>query len=129
VNDLIASSQSGTGYNIKDVIHFFSLAELKEAHVTPSDLYAVGLPVEDIFKLGYTYGEIREIYKMYRNSQIGVPARLFEITPLKRLQTLLNKCKPGIVKSRDRNCTYAQTQSRKGGKKTNKRSRRRKINF
>jgi hypothetical protein len=80
----------------------------------------------EILKMGYTYDQIREIYKMYKDSQGSVPTGLLEMTPLKRLQTLLNKCKPGIFKKRDRNCTYTQTQSRRGGKFLNKRSRRRK---
>ena len=112
--------------------------ELKQAGASPNDFWNGGYSIEEIFKLGYTYGDIRNVYKQYKNKLIeryqleNNPSEEFirnyaiRFEKLKRLQTLLNKCKPGIFKNRDRNCTYAQTQSRKGGKKTNKRSRRRK---
>jgi hypothetical protein len=112
--------------------------ELKQAGASPNDFWNGGYSIEEIFKLGYTYGEIRNVYKQYKNNLLERyqleynPSEEFmrryaiPFEKLKQLQTLLNKCKPGIFKNRDRNCTYAQTQSRKGGKKTNKRSRRRK---
>ncbi len=36
---------------------------------------------------------------------------MWEWDKLKRLQTLLNKCKQGFLQSTDRNCTYTQTQA------------------
>ena len=112
-----------------------SSEELKQAGATPNDFWneARGYTVEEIFKLGYTYGDIRDIYKQYRDfikkrykSESRNPIHFKELNDLK---TLFKKCKqPAGVFSRRRdiNCTYTQTQSRKGGKKLNKRSRRRK---
>ena len=87
--------------------------------------YKYKLTVEEIFKLGFTYEEIREIYKSYKNSQKDVPTKWFENTPLKQIQKLLNKCRPVFYKKRSRECTYKSIQSKKGGKILNKRKSRR----
>ena len=103
-----------------------SLKELKQAGASPNDFWNVGYSIEEIFKLGYTYGDIRNVYKEYKY-KVLVNYQLENFEKLKQLKKLLQKCKPpGFFKHRDRDCTYAQTQSRKGGKKTNKRSRQRK---
>ena len=106
----------------------FTLQQLDKLfhYVDPKGLYHKHkLTVEEIFKLGFTYEEIREIYKSYKNSQKDIPTGLFEMTPLKQLKKLLNKCKPNIFERRSRKCTYASIQSKKGGKILNKRKSRR----
>ena len=120
------------GYPVLQLISTLSLNELKEEHITPNDLYKAGLTVEEIFKLGYTYGEIHDVYKRYKNGVMLMKYPMWEMDKLKRLQTLLNKCKQGFLQSRDRNCTYTQTQATRddgyrhfGGTNLNKRSRRR----
>jgi hypothetical protein len=121
------------GYPVLQLISNLSLNELKEEQITPNDLYKAGLTVEEIFKLGFTYGEIHEVYKRYKEGVMLMKNPKWEIDKLKRLQTLLNKCKQGFLQSRDRNCTYTQTQPTRddgyrhfGGTNLNKRSRRRK---
>ena len=139
----LLSQLKDAGFSAKELIfkksnhYIYSIKQLKDArfsdnelyeagksliqeHATPSDLYEAGYNVEEIFKFGFTYEEIREIYKAYRKNLNGIETLLST-----RIEKLLNKCKRNILLKRDRNCTYAQIQSKKGGKTLNKKRSRR----
>lgn len=101
-------------------IGMFTLLELKKTF-TVDELFKNEFTVEELFKNGgYKFSEIEKIYKEYKNTN---PENKGE---LKKLEDLFKECKKwyGPINP---DCTYEQinsTKSKKGGRYSNKKSRR-----
>ena len=88
---------------------------LKDAGITAQVLTDAGFKLRDIFELlGYTYGDIHDLYKALHKDDIEKVG----------LNRILGRC-PRAGIHRNRNCTYESiTGASTGGKYHNKRSRR-----
>jgi serine/threonine protein kinase/acetolactate synthase regulatory subunit len=97
----------------------FTIDELKKDGFTVEQLFKDGgFTVEELFKDGgYKFSEIETIYKEYKQD-------LKNKEELKKLEELFKKCKSwGGLGSINRDCTY-KTESKTGGRYSNKKSRR-----
>jgi len=83
----------------------FTVKELQAAGVKANDLKNV-VSVEQMFKSGYKYGEIRDIYKDYKNRVMQSPSSQDQLAKLKELQKILNRCKDWKGK-RNTECTFS----------------------